>query len=110
MCDELVKRQVAVEGVHHPVAVSPGLGQLATGRAGLGVGVVIVGVARHVEPVPSPALAVCRRIQEPVDNTIECDRRLIREERIDLVGRRREAGQAECRPADPCQTIRRRRE
>ncbi len=107
MDDELVERQVAVERVDDPVAIAPGLGQLATGGAGLRVGVVVVGVADHVEPVPRPALAVGRRGQQPIDDLLERLGRTIRKERRDLVRRRRQAGQVERRAADPGPPVRR---
>ena len=109
MDDELVERQVAVERIDDPVAIAPGLGQLATGRAGLGVGVVVVGVAGHVEPVPRPALAVGRRGQEPIDDLLERLGRIVREERLDLLRGRRQAGQVERGAADPGPPVRRMR-
>ena len=59
--DELIVRQVAVEGFDHPVAVKPDL-------AGLVLLVAVgIGVTSGIEPQPSPALSVVRRLQQPVD-------------------------------------------
>ena len=55
--DELVVGQVAVEGVDDPVAVEPDEARLVLLEA------VGVGVARGVEPVAAPALAVVRRLK-----------------------------------------------
>ena len=67
MDDEAVEGHVLIEGPDHPVAVAPGLERLANGVAGLGVAVMEVGVAYHIEPVAGPALSVCGRGQQPVD-------------------------------------------
>ncbi len=107
MDDELVEREVAVEGIDDPVAIAPGLGQLATGGAGLRVGVVVVGIAGHVEPVPRPALAIGRRGQEPIDDLLERRGRTIGNERRDLFRGWREAGQVERGATDPGPPVRR---
>ncbi len=59
--DEAVKRLVLIERADHPVAIFPrmGLGLISLVAAGLGV-------AGHVEPVTSPALAVMWRGEEAV--------------------------------------------
>ena len=63
--DEAVVGQVAVEGVDHIVSVAPGVW----------VAMVLVqpgriGVARNVEPVSPPALAVARTGEQPVDEAL----------------------------------------
>ena len=63
--DELVVGQVAVEGVDDPVAVEADLARLVLLVA------VGVGVAGGVEPDPAPALAVVRRVQQPIDQLSE---------------------------------------
>ena len=88
---------------------APGLGQFATGGAGLRVGVVVVGIAGHVEPVPRPALAVGRRGQEPIDDLLERRVRTIGNERRDRFRGRREAGQVERGATDPGPPVRRMR-
>ena len=95
LADELVVGHVAVEGVDHPVAVAVHLRDRVVGVVAGGVG-----VADHVEPVPAPALAVGGRGEQPVDDLREGVRRLVRQERVDLLGRRRQAGQVEGRAAD----------
>ena len=61
---ELVEGQVAVERVHHPVAVFPDL----AGRVdGVAVG---VGVTRDVEPRARPALTEVGRSEEAVDRAL----------------------------------------
>ena len=62
-------------------------------------------VAGHVEPVPAPAFAERRRRQQPVHHALESRRRTIVEERLDLVGRRRQAGQVERHPAEQGQLV-----
>ena len=63
--DELVVGQVAVQGGDDPVAIGVHLARLVFLVA------VGVGVARGVEPDPAPALAVVRRIQQPLDLLLE---------------------------------------
>ena len=79
LADELVVRLVGVERGDHPVAVSPGLGIHHVGLAAR------LGEPRHVEPVPSPALAEPRRGQQPVDDLRERVGRRVGDERLDLL-------------------------
>ncbi len=67
LAQELVVRLVGVEGVDDVVAVEVRLGDGIVGRAAVGVG-----VPRHVEPVPSPPLAVTGRGQESIDQPLVC--------------------------------------
>ena len=91
---ELVERHVAVEGVDHPVAPAPHR-PVAVALVAVGVGVAGARRAsgRH-------ALAVARRGEQAIDHLLVGVRRLVREEGIDLRGRRRQAGQVERDAAD----------
>ena len=99
VADELVVRQVAVEGVDHPVAVAPGVGAVHLRAGGEDTRVERVGVAGEVEPVAAPALAVSRRRQQAIHDLGEGVRRLVFEEGVHLFRRRRQAGQIERGPA-----------
>ena len=55
--DELVEREVVVEGLDDPVAVGV---RVPRGFVGGLAGRVVLGVAGHVEPEPAPPLAVAR--------------------------------------------------
>ena len=57
---EPVERQVAVDGVDHPVAVGP---HRPLGVDGVAVG---IGITRLIEPVPTPPLTVVGRGEQPV--------------------------------------------
>ena len=92
--EEGVERLVTVEGSDAPVAVAPGV---AVGD--VFVEAVGVGIADDVEPVPGLMLAVARRREQSIDHPIPGLRQLVRQEGVDLVGRRREARQRERRPA-----------
>ena len=86
------------------VAVAPGV---AVGD--VLVEAVGVGVAGDVEPVPAPALAVGGRGEQPVDDLGEGVGRVVGEEGVDLLRRRRQAGQVEGRAADQRPPVGRRR-
>ena len=92
---ELVVRQVGVERTNRVVAVPPGVGdfkiELVAHR---------LGIPREIEPVAAPTFAVMRRRQQPIDARFVRGRRLIREERIDLRRRRRQADEVERKPAN----------
>ncbi len=64
---EFVERHVAIEGFDHPLAVAPGPGT----RAVFFIAVAI-GIAREVEPVARPLLAVMRRIEQAIDQALVC--------------------------------------
>ncbi len=96
LVDETVERPVDVERPDHVIAISPGvLGEDVVGRADL------VGIARQVQPVPGPALAECRRCQKPIDDAFLRLKRLVVDERSDLLGRWRQAGEVERDAAQP---------
>ena len=82
------------------IAIAPGV---AVGH--VLVEAVGVGVAGHVEPVPAPPLAVRRRGQQPIDHPIERVGPIVGEERVNLVGRRRQTGQVERHPANECSLV-----
>ena len=54
----------------------------------------------QVEPVLAPALAVMRAGEQAIDQPLVGVRPVVAEERVDLVGRRRQAGQVERDAAD----------
>ncbi len=77
---ELVERHIAVQSVDHPVAVLP---HLAWCVDGITVG---IGIARHIEPVTAPSLAVVRRSEQPVDDAFVSVSARIGYEIADLLG------------------------
>ena len=88
--DELVVGHVGVEGADDVIAVLVGVGdgvvELVAAR---------LAVAHQVEPVPRPALAELRRRQQPIDHLLVGVRRLVLDEGVDLLRRRRQADQVE---------------
>ena len=98
---EPVEGHVRVEGVDHPVAVGPD-------RAAVVLLVAVgVGVAREVEPVARPALAVVRRGEQAIDEPFVGVGTFVGQKRVDLRGRRRQAGQVERDAAEPACVSRR---
>ena len=93
--DEPVVGHVAVQGVDDPVAIPPGVGPGLVELEAVGVG-----VARQVEPVLRPAHAVLRAGQQAVDDLLIGVGRAVVQERLDLLGRRRQAGQVEAEAAE----------
>ena len=88
LLDETIVGEVLVEGRDHVVTVAP--------RVGVAVVLVVAGrvrVAGHVEPVSSPALAVARGGEEPLDHRLERRRRAVGEKAPDLVLGRRQTRQ-----------------
>ncbi len=86
---EAIEGHVGVERVDHPVAVLPDVATLVLLVA------VGVGVAGEVEPRPGPALAVARRGEQAIDDALVGAGLRVRGERVDLGGRRRQAGEVE---------------
>ena len=93
--DEAAIGLVRVEGPDDVIAIGPGV--IA---AFVLVVAVRVAVVDHVEPVPAPALAVARRRQQAIDQLLVGVRRVVLDEGVDLLRRRRQAVQVEGQAAD----------
>ena len=76
---KLVEREVAVEGIDHPVAPRPHL------PGTIGLETIAVGEARIVQPGHGHPLAVAGRSEQSVDHFFISLRRLIRQECSDLL-------------------------
>ena len=98
--NEVVEGQVAVEGVDHIVAVV-----IRIGEGDIFVDAVGVGVARDIEPMPAPALAVHLRLEHRVDAALVGVRPLIAQEIVDIFGRGRHANEVERRAAQKSAAI-----
>ena len=100
---ELVERLVGVKGVDDPLAVFP--------QAALGIDVVAVRirVARRVEPVPRRVLAITRRGEQTVHDFFVSSGRLVSEEGIHFVRRRRQSREVLRHAADEGGLVRFRR-
>ena len=59
---ELIEWQIRIQGLHHPVTVSPRVRQRPVGIFTSGIG-----ITHHVQPVPSPVHAVLRGLQQPLN-------------------------------------------
>ena len=95
IADEPVVGQVGVERLDDVVAVRPGVGAGEVGLETIGLG-----EARHVQPMAGPFLAEPRRGQQPVDHRRIGLVRRVGDERRDLRGRGRQAGDVEGGAAD----------
>ena len=94
--DEAVVRDVVVEGLDHPVAISP--------RMGIGDVVLLAArfrVAGDVEPVATPAFTECGGRQQAVDHPLPREWRLIGLEGLDLLGGGRKSDEIEGDAAEP---------
>ena len=96
--DELVEGKVVVERFDDPIAPRPHL------ALAIHLEAVAVGVARDVQPVHGHAFAEVRRGEEAVNEVADCrlpiaDWRILAQERFNLGGRRREAGEVETQAA-----------
>ena len=100
LAQELVVGLVVVEGVDDVVAVPPRV-----------VAAVVlleprrVGVAGHVHPVTAPALAVVRRVEQPLDQALPGAPPGVGEELVDLLGGRRQPGEVQIGPAHQGQGV-----
>ena len=93
--DELVVRDVGIEGPDQVVAVAPGLRD-----GGVAFAAVRIGVADEIHPVAGEVFAVAGRGQQAVDDLGESLGRGVGFEGGDFGGRRRQAGQHVGRPPD----------
>ncbi len=93
--DESRIRSILVERLDDVVAVGPGIGPQRVHLVA-----VALGEARHVQPVAAPALAVLRPGQQPVHQLLVGVRRLVLDEGVDFVRRRRQPDQVERHAAD----------
>ena len=92
---KLVVRQIGIEGVDDPVAITPGI------RADLVVFKPVgLGEARKIEPVLRPMLALGWRGQQAVDEIFVGARRCVLEKRLHFGGSRRQAGEVEGQPTN----------
>ena len=87
--DEPVVRHVPVQCLDDPVAVEPYLARLVFLEA------VGIGVARRVEPVAAPTLAVVRRIEQPPDLLLVGILAVVVQIGVDFVERGRQADEVE---------------
>ena len=94
--DELVIRHVVVEGANQVVAVTPGVMDFVVPFVA-----VRLGKPDHIQPVSRPAFAKMGRRQQRIDERLHggCRRRTRTFQRIELLARRREAGQDETQPS-----------
>ena len=101
---ELIERQVAIDRVDDPVApaisIGPRIVLLVT---------VAVGVASHVEPMPSPPLTEVRRFEQPINEFLVGVRSLVIHKRIDFFDSRRQTKQIEIQSPNERDSIRFRR-
>ena len=97
---EAIERHVVVQGIDHPVAVAPDRAIPVDGVA------VRVGVAGDVKPMPAPALAVVRGLQQPLDQATVRAGFFVVDERTDFRRAREQPGQVQAHPADQSPPVR----
>ena len=81
--DKLVVRQILVESADDIVAIAVGVRQVHVELVPRGLG-----ETHKIEPMPGPAFAVVRRIEQAVNDLLASARRIVSQEGIDLRGRR----------------------
>ncbi|QEG38268.1 hypothetical protein UC8_02230 [Roseimaritima ulvae] len=79
---KIIKCQIAVECVDHPVAITPGMGQGTIGVFTRGVR-----ITHHVQPMPPPFFTVLRRSQQAIDQRCQRVLRGIGNKPFDFLGR-----------------------
>ncbi len=94
--DELVVRQVVIERLDHPVAIQIGAGVgIVAAAHGIETAVVVLTIARDVEPHATPALAVLGRCEQAVNHFGERIRCRVFLKCVNLFGRGRQTGEIE---------------
>ena len=87
--NEAVEGPVLVERPDHVVPIAPDVGEGAV------IAAVGIGIARNVQPMPPPALAVARVSEQPVDFLTVCVGVGIAGESMHLLGSRGQADEVE---------------
>ncbi len=91
---------VGIERIDDVVAISPGLP--CRNAATLAQ---TVGIARQIEPVPSPALAESWRSQNPLNDLLEGEFGIVSDKRLDVFGLRGKTGEIEVNPSQQRVTV-----
>ncbi len=91
--DKSSVRLVVVECSDHVVSVGPRIGPKFVFVVAAGIRVF-----DYVQPVPSPAFAILRRRQQPVDQLFVRIRTTVVNEGFDFGRRRRQTDQVKCEP------------
>ncbi len=97
---ELIERHVAVQRTDHPVAIAPNRARLVIGITGA------VRVAREVQPLLRPVLAIRRLGQQTIDQFPVSLWRFIRYKRLHLIRRRRQSREVQTHAADERMLVR----
>ncbi len=92
--DELVIRQVAIEGIDDVVAVSPHVARHVFLIA------IRVRIPRRIQPMPAPTLSVVRRVQQTLDLLLVRARIPVSQKRIHFRDGRRKADQVQAQPPE----------
>ena len=92
---EPIERHVGVDGLDHPIAITPGFAAWIVFFVAVGIG-----IAGHVEPMTPPPLAEMRRFEQPIDQLFIRLRRRIAHKRIDQLGLGGQAEQVIRQPLD----------
>src|SRR5439155_170683 len=66
LLDEIGERQIAMEGIDHPIAITPGERAWVVALIALGFR-----PAGDVEPVAGPAFAIARRGEQAIDGAMD---------------------------------------
>src|SRR5213075_784569 len=99
MHDKLIKWQIPVDPLDDPVSITPCFQRFAFISADAQVGVVVIRIASHIEPMSRPTLAVSWRSKQPIYDSRESIGRIVAEKGRDFVGRRRKPREIEGCPA-----------
>ena len=96
---ELVKRQIGVTGLDHPVAIGPDLPRRIGGEAGA------IGIAGQIEPLPGLMFAGAFIHQQPLDEPLHCLGARVCHKPINLLRGQRQTGEINRQPAGECGPI-----
>ena len=97
-----VVRFVALERVDDVVAKAPSFGFRRVAFVAMRLG-----IADEIEPMPTPLLSVLGRLQQPINQLLVSLRRAVRDEVIDVLSARRQAGEVVAHATNQSRFLRR---
>src|SRR5204863_3922242 len=98
--DELVIRQIAIEGIDDPIAIKPDEAAFIFFES------IRISVTRRIEPLTTPPFAIMRRRQQPLYLLFVRFWAFVSQKGVQFCDGRREADEVEADPSKQCDLVR----